>query len=316
MVAAALAVTPATGQAVADTDDPAPDLRSEQVWFTCPGDSGISQLDGPATWSTEEPPEGDGCSSVDTGYHASSAGDTNSDAVFRGAFTGNLDSLTVRLHLGRPVEGDLVDITMGLTVDGAERVPWPTGKTVVRTKDTPPGVVEVSVYGIGLLDEADKAANAPHDLALTLSLRGELATGAWRWGSADAPSGIVFHPPHAAETVIMASSPTEPPQDDPATSPVGTAVVAGPQSQTIGYVTPQIATVPDTTLTFANGDQVGHDVTARARDAEGKPVFRSAITTTGGTSTITGAKDLAPGEYGFYCSLHPNMTGTLHVVGG
>lgn len=312
---AVLMIAPATGQALAATAKTAkfvPNLRTDAVWFTCPGETGVSQLDGAATWSAHAPGDADGCGSVDTGYQATSAGDTTTDTVFHGGFTGNLDSLTVRLHLERGVEGDMTDIALGLTVDGEERVPWPTDATAIRIEETPPGVVEVSVHRIGLLDEAD---NVPHELVLTLSLRGELARGVWQWGSADTPSGITFHPHHLAETVIAATYPSAPPEEDPATVPVGPAVVAGPQSHVVGFFTPRLAMAPSTTLSFGNGDLVGHDVTSRARDAAGRPLFRSPVTTTGTISTVAGAENLAAGSYDFYCSLHPNMTGTLTVAG-
>lgn len=311
--AAALLVATAAGQAIAGpAEKVARDLRTEQVWFTCTGATGVAQLDGASTWSAEAPADGDGCGSLDTGYHAASAEDTTADTVFHGSFTGNLDNLTVRLHLERLVEGDGIDIAVGLAVDGAEKVPWPTAATVYRTEETPPGVVEFSLHRIGLLDTAD---NAPHDLTLTVSLRGALARGAWRWGSAGTPSGITFHPHHLADTVVRASDDTTPPPDDSAAAPVGPAVVAGPGSQTIGFLTPRLATAPDTTLRFANTDQIAHDVTSRARDAAGKPLFRSPVTATGGISAVAGADQLPPGSYDFYCSLHPNMTGTLQVAG-
>lgn len=310
--AAALLVATA-GQAMADpAKEVAPDLRTEHVWFTCQEETGLGQLDGAAGWSADAPPDGGGCASADTGHHALAAENTTVDTVFRGGFAGNLDSLTIRLHLDRPVESDMADIAIGLEVDGTERIPWPTSASVIGTEDTPPGIVEVSVHRIGLLDEAD---NVPHDLTLTLSLRGELAMGAWRWGSAEAPSGITFHPPYLAETVIRASDSGAPSPDDPATTPVGPAVLAGPGSQTAGFLTPLLATAPDTTLLFGNTDQIAHDVTSRARDAAGKPLFRAPVTATGGISTVAGAEHLPSGAYDFFCSLHPNMTGTLHVAG-
>lgn len=308
-----LVAATATGQALAGpAEKVSSGLRTEQVWFTCPAaGTGLGQLDGTAGWSSEAP-DGGGCGFADTGHHASEAGDSSVDAVFRGRFTGNLDRLTVRLHLDRPIESDMTDIAVGLDVDGAERVPWPTSATAIGTEDTPPGVVEVSVYGIGLLDEAD---NVAHDLTLTLSLRGEVATGAWHWGSTDTPSGITFHPPYLAETIIRASDGTAPPPDDPTAAPVGSAIVAGPQSQTIGFFTPTMAMISGTTLTFANTDHMAHDVTSQGRGADGKPLFRAAVTTTGTTTMVTGAELLPSGFYGFYCSLHPNMTGNLAVAG-
>lgn len=311
VAAAALTIVPATGPAVANTADHA-GLRTQQVWFTCPGETGISQLDGASTWSAETPPEGEACTSVDTAHHASSAEDTGADTVFHGSFTGKLDSLTVQLHLERLVDSDTVDLAVGLTVDDAKRVTWPTNVTAIPAEGSPHGVVEFSIHRLGLLDSAD---DVRHELTLTVSLRTGLSTGAWRWGSADMPSGITFHPSQLAETVIPATSGSEPPPDDPAALPIGPVIVAGPQAQAVGYLTPQMAMVPATTLTFGNTDQMAHDVTSRARGADGKPLFRATVTATGATSTVAGSDKLPAGTYDFYCSLHPNMTGTLHVAG-
>ncbi len=96
---------------------------------------------------------------------------------------------------------------------------------------------------------------------------------------------------------------------------VGGSIVAGPGGATIGY-TSRVAVEPQgTPVTFYNLDQLAHTVTAVDRDAEGKPLF-SGNALPGALSTVKGADKLRSGSYAFFCSFHPNMTGTLLVQGG
>lgn len=66
-------------------------------------------------------------------------------------------------------------------------------------------------------------------------------------------------------------------------------------------------------LTFANADVAPHNVVSDATTKAG-PLFRSGVATTGQTATVNGAQSLKPSTYPFYCSLHPNMRGTLTVT--
>src|SRR3954454_14910198 len=67
-------------------------------------------------------------------------------------------------------------------------------------------------------------------------------------------------------------------------------------------------------LTFHNGDTVTHDVTATQNGPDGKPLFKSAETDGGKTSTVDGAQYLTAGHYDFICSIHTNMKGPIHVT--
>lgn len=312
LAAAALAVTTLTAQAAAHPSHRAgTTLRTERVWFTCHGATGLSQLDGASGWSAKRP-HGDGCASLDTTQQSGTGGDSVRDTVFTGTYRGTLDRLTLRLHGMSVFEPDPIELSLGITVDDKPVVPWPTHVDVTRDHDDFE-VATLSVIDIGMLDKADATE---HDVTVTVGMGGNVAARAWHWGSADAPSGITFHSKQLAETVVRAERDSQPPDDGgEAPVPVGPMIAAGPASQTAGYYTPLMAMAPDTTLTFGNADQVVHDVTARKLGPDGRPVFQSKHTPTGSASTVAGAATLPPGSYEFYCSLHPNMTGTLHVVG-
>src|SRR5256714_8499599 len=86
---------------------------------------------------------------------------------------------------------------------------------------------------------------------------------------------------------------------------------AAPPNQ---YLKPDVTIDQGGKLTFQNNDTVEHDVTARDAGPDGNPLFKSPLTPTGQTSTVKGTEYLAHGDYAFVCSIHPNMTGTLHVT--
>jgi plastocyanin len=61
---------------------------------------------------------------------------------------------------------------------------------------------------------------------------------------------------------------------------------------------------PGTTVTWVNGDDIPHTVVARDKS------FKSKVLDTGDKFSFTFAK---PGEYEYFCSLHPHMTGRVIV---
>ena len=69
---------------------------------------------------------------------------------------------------------------------------------------------------------------------------------------------------------------------------------------------PQTLTVPaGTTITWINDDDEPHNVTASDRS------YRSPIMDSGARFSRTYP---APGEYAYFCALHPHMTGRILVV--
>ena len=89
-------------------------------------------------------------------------------------------------------------------------------------------------------------------------------------------------------------------------------VEAGPPDR---YTTTEITMAQGEKVVFHNGDTVSHDVTASATGSDGKPLFKSALTSSGKTEVVEGTQYLTEGHYDFYCSVHPNMKGSIHVTG-
>lgn len=80
------------------------------------------------------------------------------------------------------------------------------------------------------------------------------------------------------------------------------------------YTTPNVTIAQGEKLTFKNEDTLVHDVMS-GQDLSGKPLFQSPLVDPGGEAVVEGAQYLTTGSYPFYCSLHPDMTGTLTVSG-
>lgn len=84
-----------------------------------------------------------------------------------------------------------------------------------------------------------------------------------------------------------------------------------------GYISPVSIAVSAGPVTYVNLDPLGfggHDVTSVAKKA-GVPLFKSATVDGGETATVEGLENAEQGVvYEFFCSIHPNMKGSLVVV--
>jgi plastocyanin len=68
-------------------------------------------------------------------------------------------------------------------------------------------------------------------------------------------------------------------------------------------------------LFFRNIDLQRHDLVAKDQ-AGGKPIFGTPLLGTGEEALVQGAQQVKAGNYPFFCTIHPFMTGTLTVTGG
>ena len=67
-------------------------------------------------------------------------------------------------------------------------------------------------------------------------------------------------------------------------------------------------------LTFVNLDVVQHDVVSEDKAPDGAPLFQTKLIGLGEAAPVEGLDKRAVGQqYGFYCSVHPGMRGTLLV---
>jgi plastocyanin len=96
---------------------------------------------------------------------------------------------------------------------------------------------------------------------------------------------------------------------------VGAPAVAAPAPRAPAAVTvrisnftfsqPKLSVAPGTTVTWINDDDIPHNVVA----ADNR-MFRSHVLDTGDSFSFTFP---ATGVFGYYCSLHPHMTGQIVV---
>src|SRR5690242_8069744 len=79
---------------------------------------------------------------------------------------------------------------------------------------------------------------------------------------------------------------------------------ASVQIDNFTFKAPVTTVKPGTTVTWTNGDDIPHTVVSK------DGVFKSKVLDTGDKFSFTFAK---PGQFGYFCSLHPHMTGTIIV---
>jgi plastocyanin len=70
------------------------------------------------------------------------------------------------------------------------------------------------------------------------------------------------------------------------------------------FKAPVVTVKPGTTVTWTNGDDIPHTVVSK------DGLFKSKVLDTGDRFSFTFAM---PGQFGYFCSLHPHMTGTIVV---
>lgn len=79
---------------------------------------------------------------------------------------------------------------------------------------------------------------------------------------------------------------------------------AAVQIDNFTFKAPVLTVKPGTTVTWTNRDDIPHTVVSK------DGVFKSKVLDTGDHFSFTFAK---AGQFGYYCSLHPHMTGTVVV---
>ena len=235
-----LAVSPASA-----ADATRPTFRTETVYFHCAGQTKVYQADWTASlsayavpWNTSAPSEsvqdGAGCGGADWGGTSNPA----YDPVFRGDFTGNLSSLTVRLHqlvTGNARQTATESLRVWGDIDGVAIFPAAGRKvtvTPVRSNSGATDLYEFTITNLGFYEEGvDDAGNAytrsgglateagdgvnVHTLTLGVGLDGaafstdvaNYKATAWVWDTTEVPSGLTFNPAAPAGASVAADLP-------------------------------------------------------------------------------------------------------------
>jgi spore coat protein A len=106
--------------------------------------------------------------------------------------------------------------------------------------------------------------------------------------------------------------------------PTPALAVAPPEGAVVGFASPQVLALQGQSLSLLNIDTVAHTLTSVAskpkRVKYGKtyftirvPLFDSGSIAGATLGDVKGVAGLKPGSYGFYCSMHTGMKGTLVV---
>jgi polyvinyl alcohol dehydrogenase (cytochrome) len=91
-------------------------------------------------------------------------------------------------------------------------------------------------------------------------------------------------------------------------------IVAAPGAASTNYATPVATTGVGGPLSFTNLDLAKHDVTSEEKGPDGKPLFSTPLIDLGETAEVEGLDKVKSGQsYGFFCTIHPGMRGTLVV---
>ena len=97
-------------------------------------------------------------------------------------------------------------------------------------------------------------------------------------------------------------------------APAGPSILSGPGAASTGYATPVMFAQKGGALSLVNLDAVQHDVVAEDKGPDGAPLFKTKLIGLGETAPVEGMDRVEPGKsYGFFCSLHPSMRGTLSI---
>ena len=109
---------------------------------------------------------------------------------------------------------------------------------------------------------------------------------------------LTFQAAALASTALMLSTVSAMTRAAPA--PAATAVQIG----NFTFKAPVVTVKPGTVVTWTNDDDIPHTVVSK------DGLFKSKVLDTGDRFSFAFAK---PGQFGYFCSLHPHMTGTIIV---
>lgn len=217
VMALALVAAPA---AATEEDVFVPNLRTEQVWFHCEGDTKVhdSVSYGSIPWNTTAPTQsvtaGAGCGTADNPLQGNNQVSVQ-DSHFGGWYDGNLDTMTVELHniyVGRARAEGPLSFNIRLAVDGAPLL-GDAGKEVsvtpVRSSSGASEMVKFTIAGLGLVEEIE---NFEHDVLLTVTGGAPAANAqvfpvrdtvsGWVYDTTEVPAGIVFNPATPEPVVV------------------------------------------------------------------------------------------------------------------
>ena len=228
-IAVLFCVLVVTAVPAAATEPIAPTLRAETVYFHCAGATKVANAhqaqDGSLpSWNTTAPAQsvqqGAGCGWADnSALRSPQAGDSPHDGAWRGTFTGNLRTLTARLHsisAGPGRTGAVQTVNATLTIDGVSMFGYAAdGRaqraairvTPVVSSSQASALYEFSIDNLPfVLEEGDGTTQRQVILNVAASSEPLMA---WVYDTTEVPSGISFNPTTLAAVKVSATPPAE-----------------------------------------------------------------------------------------------------------
>lgn len=213
------------------TTEPAyvPNTPLTDVFFLCDGETKEGFVNALAndqypSWDTTKPTgsvtAGEGCGQVDEGVFGGIRPETPYEFTAKGFYTGNLDSLTFRMHnifVGQRRQAGASNVDVRVLIDGKSLFGLASTTNAAQQVSTEPAdrrlaitpvatgstgaaaLYEATVTGIDLLGLAD---NAEHEVVFNVTTTEPM--NFWAWGNKEAPSGLTFNPTTPASVTTAA----------------------------------------------------------------------------------------------------------------
>jgi hypothetical protein len=220
-----------------------PTFREERVYYHCGDGTKLKNIDhaqsgGLIPWNTTAPSQsaedGAGCGKLDPASlrNTQTPGGGPFDLAVGGTYTGNLQNMTIEMHLLAHSPGnaptDTRTVTPWLVIDGETFLADQTMLAAVPMVSENSGAtrkIEFTITNLGKVTEikdaqgnvtgltltglAKESANGEHEIQLNVRARGLGAENAlWVWDTTEVPSGITFNDTTPSTTKVQATPPS------------------------------------------------------------------------------------------------------------
>ena len=199
-----------------------PDYIESPVYFHCTGDTKVGNIHAVAdgmtvSWDENKPTasyqSGAGCGSADTFLTGTADHNPIYDFTTAGYYTGNIDTVTIRLWAiegaGRAVKDFAVNLHLKINGEDVLTRNTPATATAIPSSTGATRLYEVTVTGVNLASQLDSTTE--HEVVLTVYPQFANSTGggiAWVYDAAEIDSGLVFNDTTPAAKTIARNTPT------------------------------------------------------------------------------------------------------------
>ena len=221
LCAMVLFAAPASAGVDPVTGEWTPDYVESPVYLHCTGDTKVGNLHSIAdgmtvSWDANKPTasyqSGAGCGTADTALTGTSDHNPIYDFTVAGFYTGNIDTVTLRLWaiegIGRAF--DEFTVELHVKIDGEDVITreTPANAVPIASSTGAARLYEVTITGVDLSSQLDSTAE--HEVVATVYPIFADGTGggvAWVYDAAEIDSGLVFNDTTPAAKTVARNSP-------------------------------------------------------------------------------------------------------------